>query len=183
MTANRFLPTFSRYSRPGSAGRIRSPSVTFSPSSSTPPCAISRRASVLLGASPAFVITATSGMGSADSTVRTLQLPPDQQIELLVSPAQLDVRFERHRVVPLNQGVQKLVDADGLLVAIALLEIIALEHPGHAVVRAQMDELLGRHPVHPPAVEIDDGPLGIQDFVDLALVGLGVLPHFLLRML
>src|SRR2546422_1049118 len=64
---------------------------------------------------------------------------------------------------------------------ISLLEIIALEHPGHAVLRAQMDELLGRHPVHPPAVEINAGPLGIQDFVNLALVGLGVLPHFFLR--
>src|SRR5438034_11216083 len=35
-TANRFLPTFRRYSRPGSPDSMRSPSVTFSPSSSTP---------------------------------------------------------------------------------------------------------------------------------------------------
>src|SRR5207247_8830156 len=44
-----------------------------------------------------------------------------------------------------------------------------------------MDELLGRESVHPAAVEVDEGPLGVQDFEDLPLVRLGVLPYLLLR--
>src|SRR5207247_10209499 len=44
-----------------------------------------------------------------------------------------------------------------------------------------MDELLGRESVHPAAVEIDEGPLGVQDFEDLPLVRLCVLPHLFLR--
>src|SRR5437867_2476007 len=201
MTANRFLPTFSRWSRPGSPGRMRSPSVTFSPSSSTPPCAISRRASVLLGASPALVIAATSGVGPAGRTLRSAVTVGNSrarkrcrnavparsaaaapwQLNLLVGTAQLDVRLQRHRVIPLDQRVQELVDADRLLIVITLVEIVALEHPGHAVVRAKMDELLGRESVHPAAVEVDEGPLGVQDFEDLPLVRLGVLPHLFLR--
>ena len=46
--------------------------------------------------------------------VASLQLAADQQVELLVGAAQLDVGLERDRVVALHQRVQELVDRDRL---------------------------------------------------------------------
>ncbi len=41
-----------------------------------------------------------------------LQMAAHQQVELLVGAAQLQVRLQGHRVIALQQRVQKLVQAD-----------------------------------------------------------------------
>src|SRR5690606_41063040 len=45
-------------------------------------------------------------------TIFLLQLAPDQQIELLVSPAHFEVGLERDRVVALQQRVKELVNGN-----------------------------------------------------------------------
>src|SRR5438094_4574579 len=72
------------------------------------------------------------------------------------------------------------MDADRLLVLIALVKIIALEHPRDACVRADMHQLLGRHGAHPPAVKFDLGAVAVENLEDLPFVRLGVLENILL---
>ena len=43
-----------------------------------------------------------------------LQLAADQQIELLIGAAELDIGLQRHRVVALHERIQELVDGDRL---------------------------------------------------------------------
>ena len=57
-----------------------------------------------------------------------LQVAAAHQVELLVGAAELDVALQRDGVVALHHGVEQLVDADGLLVLEALVEVLALQH-------------------------------------------------------
>ena len=44
----------------------------------------------------------------------TLQLAAHQEVELLVGAAELHIGFDGHRVIGLEQGVEKLGQGDGL---------------------------------------------------------------------
>src|SRR5471032_728396 len=112
-------------------------------------------------------------------TITTLQLTPHQQVEFLVGPAQLDIRAQRHRVIPLNQRIEKLVNGDWLIGGIALVEVVALEHPRNGVLRGQANEVRRPHLIHPGGVECHFGLGRIQDLEDLGLVGLGIIEHLL----
>ncbi len=113
--------------------------------------------------------------------VRFLQLPPDQQVELLVGAAELDVGLERHRVVALHQRVQEFVHGDRLPGLVALGEIVALEHPGHRVPRRQLDHAGRAHLGHPGGIELHAGQRRVEDLEDLRLVGFRVGPDFIGR--
>src|SRR5471032_421400 len=112
-------------------------------------------------------------------TITTLQLTPHQQVEFLVGPAQLDIRAQRHRDIPLNQRIEKLVNGDWLIGGIALVEVVALEHPRNGVLRGQANEVRRPHLIHPGGVECHFGLGRIQDLEDLGLVGLGIIEHLL----
>src|SRR5581483_1154951 len=98
----------------------------------------------------------------------------DQQIEFLVGATEFDVSLERNRVVPLRQGVEKLVNGDWFLFLKALVKILALEHLRNREFRRQANEVLGGELLKPAAVEIHDRFLRIEDFEDLLLIGLRV---------
>ena len=106
-------------------------------------------------------------------------MPADQQVELLVGAAELDVGLERDRVVALHQRIQELVHRDRLPGLVALGEIVALEHAGDRVLGRELDHARGAHGAEPPGIEVNDGLFGVQDLEDLVLVGPGVGLHFL----
>ena len=57
----------------------------------------------------------------------SLQLAPDQHVELLIGAANLEIRFQRDRIVTLNHGVEQFVQEQRLLVREPLLEVVTLQ--------------------------------------------------------
>jgi hypothetical protein len=110
-----------------------------------------------------------------------LQLPADQQVELLVGAAEFDVGLQGDRVVALHQRIQELMDRDRLSTFIALVEIVALEHARDRVLRRQLDHVGSAHRAEPFRVEAQFGALAIEHLVDLGRVGFGVRLHVLAR--
>ena len=102
------------------------------------------------------------------------RVAPDQQIEFLIRPAQLDVGTQGHRIVSLHQGVEQFMDRDGLTVLIAFGEIVALQNPRYGVSRDQLNDLERSQRSEPARVEIDDCFFRVKDLENLVLVGLGV---------
>ncbi|MCY1395651.1 hypothetical protein D9M71_106020 [compost metagenome] len=111
--------------------------------------------------------------------ITTLQLTPHQQVELLIGTAELDICAQSYRVVTLNQRIQELVNGDWLIGRVALVEVIAFEHPSHGVLRSQANEVGRPHLIHPGGVEGHFGFCRVQNLEDLSLVGLGVLEDLL----
>ena len=105
-----------------------------------------------------------------------LQLAPDQQVELLVRAAELDVGLDRHRVLALQQRVEELHDRDRLALGEALGEVVALEHPGHRVLRRQPEDVLHPHRSEPLGVVPDLRAVAVQDPPELTEEALAVRP-------
>ena len=103
-----------------------------------------------------------------------LHLAPDQQVELLVGAAELDVGAHRHRVVALHQRIEEFVDGDRLVRPVALAEIVALEHARNGGGGGELDHARGAERVAPFRVEADLGLLGVENLEYLRLVGRGV---------
>ena len=95
--------------------------------------------------------------------VVSLQLAADQQVELLVGAAELDVRLKRHRVVALRERIEEFVDRDRLLGRVALGEIVALEHARHRVFRRELDHAVGAERHQPFGVERHLGLFAVED--------------------
>ena len=100
-----------------------------------------------------------------------LQAAPHQQIELLVGSAELDIGFQRDRVVALDQRIEELVDRDRLLGRVALGEIVALEHARNSVLAGQLDHVGSAHLAEPLGIESHLGALAIEHLEDLIGVG------------
>jgi hypothetical protein len=103
-----------------------------------------------------------------------LKLAPDQKVELLIGPSQLDIRLQRDGVVTLDQRVEKLMDRDRLSTFIALGEIVTLEHPSHGVPGCQLHQAGRSELFEPCRVEDDARTIRVEDPKNLLLVGLGV---------
>ncbi len=71
------------------------------------------------------------------------------------------------------------MDGDRLIGRVALVEIIALEHASHSVLRSQADEVGGAHLIHPGGVECHFSPGRIENLEHLGLVGLGIFENLL----
>ena len=82
--------------------------------------------------------------------------------------------MEGDGVVALGDGVDELVEGDGLLVLEALVEHLALEHLGDGELGHELDEVVVGELVEPLGVEADFGFFAVEDFEDLVLVGFGV---------
>jgi hypothetical protein len=108
-----------------------------------------------------------------------LQLAPHEEVEFLVRAAQFDVRFERHRIVALHQGVEKLVDGDGLPAGVALGEIVAFQHARDGVGGGKANDVHRGHAIHPGGIEHHFGLLGFQNLEHLFGVRPGVFLHLL----
>src|SRR5208283_4019839 len=63
---------------------------------------------------------------------------------------------------------------DRLAALVAPREVVALEHPGHRVLRRELDDPGGTERDRPAGIEVDPGAGGVQDLVDLMLVSTGV---------
>ena len=101
-----------------------------------------------------------------------LDVAPEQQVEGLVGPAELDVGAHSDRVVALHQRVEQLEDRDRRAFGVARGEVLAVEQLGDGRRACEPEQL--RHPhVEPLAVEAQLVALGIvvEDLVRLALVG------------
>jgi len=108
-----------------------------------------------------------------------LQLAACSEVEALIGAAQLHIRLQRHRVVALHEGVEQLVQADGLLCLEALVEFVTLQHLRNSEVRGEADGLLIAQLAQPLGVVAHLGLLRVEDFEDLLLVGLGELVNLL----
>ena len=108
-------------------------------------------------------------------------MPPDQQVEFLVRTAQFDIRFEGHRIVALDQRIEKFVDGDGLTGLVSVVEIFPLQHPGHGMFGGELNEIGRAHRIHPCRVEANLGFFWVKNLIDLLLVGLAVFNDFFPR--
>ena len=99
-----------------------------------------------------------------------LQLTADEEIELLVGAPELHVGPHGDRIVTLAQGVQQLMDPDGLATAVALLEVVPFQHPGNGVLRRKANHAVRPELAHPDRVEADLGELGVQNLEHLTAV-------------
>ena len=106
-----------------------------------------------------------------------LHLAPDQQVELLIGAAQLDIGLHGHGVIALDQRIQEFMDGDRLPALVAVAEILALQHAGDGMLGGQTDQFAGAHGAHPATVEHDQGLFRMQNLENLLLVGFGVLDH------
>ena len=67
-----------------------------------------------------------------------LELAADQEVELLLGGAELEVGPDLDRVPSLHERVEQLVHADRLLGRHPLREVVALEQPGNRVLGSQL---------------------------------------------
>ncbi|MNK76036.1 hypothetical protein D3C87_955970 [compost metagenome] len=111
--------------------------------------------------------------------VRRLDLAAHEEVELLVGAAHLDVRLDGDRVVALHQGVEELVEGDGIVALVALGKVIARQHLGDRGLGRQFDGVSEGHAVQPLPVPVDLGLGEVEDQAQLVEVGLGVLLDFL----
>ena len=107
------------------------------------------------------------------------QLPPHQQVELLIGAAEFDVGAHLHRIPALHQRVEELVYRNRLVIPVTLREIVALEHTRDRVPRGEPNHVGGGFRSVPGRVETNLGRLGVEDLENLLLIGLRVLPNLL----
>ncbi len=81
----------------------------------------------------------------------------------MIGTAQLDVGLDGHRVLRLGQRVQKLVYADGRAGRVALLKVVALQHPRHRVRAGQLNHVAKRHGLQPLRVVHDARLFGVEN--------------------
>src|SRR6185437_1864505 len=84
-----------------------------------------------------------------------LQHASHQQIEFLVGTAQFHIGFQSDGIITLANGIEQLMNGDGLLFLEALVKLLALQHLRHGKFRRQPDKVLSRHLGKPARVEID----------------------------
>ena len=107
-------------------------------------------------------------------TIFRLQMATHHQVELLVGAAHFQIGLERHRVIALQQRVQKLVQADGAAFGKARVEVVALHHAGHGVLGRQLDHAASAQLVAPLAVVTNFGLGRVQHLGGLGVIRLGI---------
>jgi hypothetical protein len=107
--------------------------------------------------------------------VGALDVAPEQQVELLVGAAELDVGVHGDRVIALQQRVEQLEHRDRLACREAFGEVVALEQLRDRR-RAQQREQLDHRHVQPLAVapHLQQLGIGVEDLQRLLLEGGGV---------
>jgi hypothetical protein len=93
----------------------------------------------------------------------------------------LNVGAERDGVIALGDRVEELVQADGPSRRVAGGEVLPLEHPRHREVRRLTDDLLEGQRPEPLRIEPHLGSSHVQDFPQLRLVRLGIVPDLVPR--
>ncbi len=73
------------------------------------------------------------------------------------------------------------MDGNRLVRLVTLVEVIALQHARHGVLRRKPDEVCRTELIHPGGIECHLGLGRIQNLEDLCFIGLGVVEHLLAR--
>src|SRR5438132_5923144 len=100
----------------------------------------------------------------------SLQLAADEHVELLIGAANLEIRFERDRIVSLDHRVKQLMQEKRLLIGEPLFEVVALEQPRDADARGNFDQFAHPEFVHPFAVEAHFGAVWIENLKSLSAI-------------
>ncbi len=95
--------------------------------------------------------------------------------------ADLDVRLQSDGVVGLHEGVEELVDVDGVAALAPQGEVVALEELADGEVGGDLDQLLEVELAQPFGVVADDRAVAVEDAEGLLGVGAGVLLDLLER--
>ena len=98
----------------------------------------------------------------------------DEQVELLVGAAELEIGLQGHRVVALHQRIEEFVDADRRARLESLGEVVALHHPRHGVAGGELDHPAGAERVAPLGVVTNLRLGSVEDQARLGLIGLSV---------
>ena len=81
-----------------------------------------------------------------------LQITAHRHIEFLVGATEFHIGVHRHRVVPLEEGVQKLMQGNGSATAVAVRKIFFRQHLAHGAGAQQSDHRRKVHALQPLAV-------------------------------
>jgi len=84
-----------------------------------------------------------------------LEFAPDEEIEFLVGPADLDVGLDRDGIVALQKGIKGFRQGDGPLLLQALGEVVPLENPLERVAETEIQQARQSEGFQPLAVETD----------------------------
>ena len=87
--------------------------------------------------------------------VRPLEVSSDEEVEVLVGPADLDVGADGDRVVALQERVHELAHRDRLPRLVPLGEVVALEHPRDRVIRRHLEQSFDAEGLEPLGVAPD----------------------------
>ena len=106
------------------------------------------------------------------------ELAAGKQVEQLVGAAELHIGLDDDRVVGLHERVEEFVQADGLAVGVAVVEVVALKDAGHREVAREASTGPPCSSAEQPfGVVAQCGLLGIEDLERLVDIGLCVLPQ------
>ena len=108
-----------------------------------------------------------------------LQLPPQEQVELLVRTTELHVRLDDYRVVGLEQGVQKLGDGYGPVGGIPFGEVVPGQKLGHGEPAGELYDIGQAELTEPLALPPHLGPVPVHHLEELVQIGLSVVLHLL----
>src|SRR5204862_2449977 len=85
-----------------------------------------------------------------------------EEVVELVGPADLDVRFDRDRVVRLHERIEELGDGDRLVLAEAFREVVSFEYSRDRDRATEPHDVRVRELAEPFAVEADFGPVAVE---------------------
>ena len=109
-----------------------------------------------------------------------LEVPPDEQVELLVSAPELDVGLNLDGVVGLHEGVEQLSDGYGLVCLIALVEVVPRQKLGYGEAAGEPEDIVQAERTEPVALEPGLRAVPVHDLEELGQVRLCVAQHLLL---
>ena len=103
-----------------------------------------------------------------------MELAAEEQVELLVSSAELDVGLDDCGVVGLEEWVEKLGDGDGAVGLEAVGEVLTGENLGDGEAAGEGYDLGEGEVAEPLALPSDVGAVPVDDLEELVHVGQGV---------
>ena len=109
------------------------------------------------------------------------ELTTSKQVEQLVGATQFNIGIDADRIVGLHGGIEKLVQADRLIVVVALREIVTLKDACDREIGRDLQQALKVECKQPFRIETQCGLFGIEDLVRLLDIGLCVLLNLLAR--
>src|SRR5207245_8642388 len=110
-------------------------------------------------------------------TLCLLKLAPDQYVEELIGPAELDVRLHHDRVPALHDRILNFVGANRLLLLDPLAKIVALEHLLERHPAVEANDVFETHLSKPIAIKNSFGSRRVENLKCLLVVGCGVRHH------